>query len=91
MKLFNAIAAAAVIGGSLIATNPISAQNQFAKDCLSAYWVSESSTMLAGGAPHKYVVELMNKKYNDGTQECYWKIKGTQATWPGYARYGLVF
>ena len=72
MKLFNAIAAASVIGASSITIAPAEAAG-----CYAALATKEMETLVAGGATLKQAWNYALKNgHIDGSDICWIKIKG---------------
>ena len=71
-KLFNAIAAAAVIGTSLITANPAQARG-----CYVSMATMDMDSLIAGGASLKQAYQYAVSNGNlDGSDMCWIKLKG---------------
>ena len=82
MKLFNAIAAAAVIGTSFIAANPANAGN--GNFCAPSSAGMEYFSMRGGGANHEFAWKHAVLPNHDGTQACHYKIISSVKHWTKY-------
>ena len=68
MKLFNAIAAAAVIGASSIVAAPMNALS--APYCNGRDGANRFMVLWKGGAPYNYALNKAMERYHDGTIDC---------------------